>query len=62
MADFNTDEIEIIIESEPLAVLRGIIDFEDTSVDSQIEWYPDTATSQTIGYVDLVGCQLQAIY
>lgn len=59
--DFDTGDIVIVIKSEPKAVLRGNINFEDTSIDPDIKWYPDLEDAAPFGYVDVTGCQLQSL-
>ena len=59
--DFETGDIVIVIKSEPKAVLRGNINFEDTSVDPDIKWYPDHKDAEAFGYVNVTGCQLQSL-
>ena len=59
--DFDSGEVIIVIESTPKAVLKGVIDFDNTTGDTVINWYPDILDAQPFGYVAVTGCQLQAI-
>ena len=58
--DFETGELKIVIDSEPKAVLKGNINFENTNIEPDIKWYPDVEGAAPFGDVNITGCQLQA--
>ena len=59
--DYTTGEISIVIESTPKAVLRGVLNFTNTSRDVKIDWFSAKPDTGPIGYVKVSGCQLQAV-
>jgi len=59
--DYATGQISIVIKSTPKAVLKGIMNFDNTSGNTKIDWLPDVLNASPYGYVQVTGCQLQAI-
>ena len=60
-ADYVNKTIEIIINNAEQSRLYGSVNFNDTTGEAYIDWFPDANNQTPIGYIQLRGCQLQAI-
>jgi len=60
-ADYVNKTIEIFINNAEKSRLYGTVDFDNTTGEAFIDWFPDTLNQSPIGYIQLRGCQLQAI-
>ena len=60
-ADYANKTIEIFIGNDERSRLFGTVDFDNTTDDTFIDWFPDAQNQSAIGHIQLRGCQLQAI-
>ena len=60
-ADYINKKIEIFINNAEKSRLYGTVNFNDTTGEAFIDWFPDAVNQLAIGHVQLRGCQLQAI-